>query len=104
MLGGTSAQMLLKPHNTHTPTPDTHTGHASTSFVSCFQVMTDVFPVNIMEKSNRQKKGSTLGRGGNGDVYKASYKGCVFAVKEVRMNCTVVTTGSSVCACVCVRA
>ena len=46
--------------------------------------MPDVFPFNKLEDSHNQVKGDTLGRGGNGAVYKAGYKDRVFAVKEVK--------------------
>ena len=67
-------------------------------------------PVNERKRSNGQEKEGVLGKGGNGDVYRASYNGRVFAVKEVRRHCIVARPLGAlcvcvrVCACVCVCA
>ena len=64
-------------------------------------------PVNERKRSNGQEKEGVLGKGGNGDVYRASYNGRVFAVKEVRRHCIVARPLEALCvcvrACVCVR-
>ena len=63
--------------------------------------------VNERKRSSGQEKEGVLGKGGNGDVYRASYNGRVFAVKEVRRHCIVAGPLGAlcvcVCACVCVR-
>ena len=57
--------------------------------------------VNERKRSNGQEKEGVLGKGGNGDVYRASYNGRVFAVKEVRRHCIVARPLGALCVCVC---
>ena len=59
--------------------------------------------VNERKRSSGQEKEGVLGKGGNGDVYRASYNGRVFAVKEVRRHCIVARPLGALCVRVCVR-
>lgn len=49
-----------------------------------YSAMPDLLAVNEEKRSSDQEKKDVLGKGGNGVVYKASYKGRVFAVKETK--------------------